>query len=570
MVTIPADPARGRSSRHPRRPGGVVRLTCSLLAVGLIAGALVSRGRRAELLRELDSLLVSSDLQEAAPHVRQDLRRESDPVRVRLGVVRGILALSLDPRPMSALGPRRAMELAARELDRLDLALDLTKSAVAERPLWWQGWMLKGTVTYLRWARTGDPRLFTEQEVWEGPLRTAMSLAPNYLEPRQMLAGALLEVWPALSEDGQREALEVVQDAFKDEATFARLIRGWLRVAPPEVVSLAIPETPAAWSAVLRSLAAAADWDEYRPAFLRHRQALRQSVEMELQRGEDRLRGGDPAGARGALLRVLELAPPEREFASAVDRALTLLPAGAPDRSRSRPVGSWLRVALDSFAEGAPILSPAATGRLSLLAGDLPGSTAALAELAAGNLVAAEMLERRNEAINTEPWAAYCVAKARVLLERDDRAGAARMLETAHGSWREAPPGRALRRRIEGGVGGRGPGPDPNPDLVWRGTEWRWLDREAFLWLDVSRPATGLRIEVDQAPRQGAVVGVYVGRELAGIEVAVTGESVLVPYPVGSGVHRLELRSLTGGRISPGDVHLLVPSTEVGSSDREG
>lgn len=533
----------------------------ALLAVGLLFGAVAGRQQRAAHLRELDELLTRSDLGEARPELRQALQRVPDPLRARLGVARGVLALSFDPRPLSALGPRRAMELAARELGRLDLAGELTEQAVRERPLFWQGWMLQGTLTYLRWARTGDPRLFTEQEAWEQPLRTAMSLAPRYHEPRQMLAGALLEIWPALAPEQQGEALEIVRDAFQDPSTFSRLIHGWLRVADREQVFDVIPETPEAWSSVLRSLRAAADWEEYRRVYWHYRRVLQQQVDLELARAEGRLRGGDLRGARSGLLRVIETAPADREFAAAVDRALALLPPGAGDRSRSRGVQDWLTLALDAFAEGSPVLSPGAVARLGRLAGDQAAADAALVELAAGNLAGAELYERRSEALNTEPWAAYCVAKARVLLERGDREGAAGILKLAHRSWRESAPGRALADRLAGEAGIP---VDPVPGSIgreggrttWPGTEWHWRGSRAFLWLEVPETAAGVRFRVDRAPARGTVAGVYLDRTMAGVEVAVAGEEIALDRPFGAGIHLLEVAPLTGGRVIPGDVKL--------------
>jgi len=451
------------------------------------------------------------------------------------------------------------MELAAREGDRLALATELVGEATEQRPLLWQGWMLQGTLTYLQWSRTGDPRLFSDQEAWEQPLRVAMSLAPNYNEPRQMLAGALLETWPALSPERRDEAVELLRDAFSDQATFGRLIRGWLQVAGPDQVYEIIPDTPDAWTTILRSLASARDWGEYRQIYWHHRRALERQLAASLAQADALLRGGDPRAARTTLLGVVDAAPADHEFTAIVDRALVLLPAGAGDRSRSGGVQRWLELALESFAEGEPMLSSAAVGRLARLAGELAPADAALAELAAGNLAGAELYERRTEALNTEPWSAYCVAKARVLLERGDRHGAERMLRVAHPAWRHAPPGRALARRLE--VSGSdsfetGRRVVEEGTAVVLRTEWRWRGQRAFLWIEVPRPVSAVSIGVDQAPRGGAVVGVRLGRSLTAVEEALLRDEIVVRRALEVGFYLLEFVPLVGGRVVPGDVRL--------------
>ena len=544
----------------PSRPRTApVRGAVALLATGLALVSIASFLRHREERRNLDYLLERSGLVDTDPSVAAALHREDDPVRARLGVARALLAQSLDPRSISALGPRRAMEWAAREEERLDLVAELAMAAAVERPVVWQSPMLQGAATYLGWARRGDPRLFSQRSAWETPLRRALALAPGYPEPRLFLAGAFMEVWSVLSPAEREEAQAMINDAFTDETTFRRLIGGWLRVVGREQAFESVPRSPAAWSLMCRILASAADWDGYIKAWWRWDEALAEEVQREVRRAESQLRGGDLAGARAGFLRTLDLSPPDRRFAHVVERALTLLPAGTIDRSRSRGVRGWLTVGLESFAAGDPVVSPDAVARLARLAGDVPLPQAAMAQLAAGNRAGAEAYERRSEALNTEPWGAYCLAKARWLLEHREREEAGRMWALAHGSWREGALGRHLGRHLVGDstsengltlpTGGRG-----TRSGRWSRTEWRWREGTAFLWLDLEQSASGLTIDVDVAPRNGAVVAVRLGWSAVATETAAAGGRIVVSVDLEPGVYLLEHTSLAGGRVIPGDV----------------
>lgn len=530
-----------------------------MLSLGLAVVSIASFLRVSEERRELEHLLERSGLAETDPLVAEAVRRESDAVRARLGIARALLAQSLDPRSISVLGPRRAMEWAGREEERLGLVTELATAAAAKRPVVWQAPMLQGAATYLGWARRGDPRMFSQRSAWEVPLRRASALAPGYPEPGLLLAGALMEIWSALSLVEREEARGMINRAFADEPTFRRLIGPWLRVVGRDQAFESVPPSPAAWSVMLRTLASAADWEGYRRAWWRWDQALAGEVEREVRQAESRLRGGDLTGSRTGFLRVIELSPPDRRFAPVVERALALLPAGTIDRSRSRGVRGWLAVGLESFAAGDPVISPGAVARLARLAGGIPSPQAALAELAAGNRAGAEALERRTDALNTEPWGAYCLAKARLLLEQGEREEAGRMWALAHRTWRESAPGRHLALHLADEVAQATALPPATAGYGartgrWHRTEWRWREGTAFVWLVVEQPVSVLEIEVDGAPRQGAVVAVRLGWSTVAVDIAAAAGRIKVPVDLQPGMHILEHASLAGGRVIPGEV----------------
>jgi hypothetical protein len=532
-----------------------------LVAAGLLLAAIALRqqaGRAAEraaLLGELDA----TGLARRQFDLARELVADPDPVRARLGLARALLAESYDFSGFSRLPRREAVEAVARVPDRLETARRLAAAGLAARPAAWQGAMVLGGATYRLWALRGDDRLFTRRGDWTEPLRIAGRLAPAESEPTHLLARVSLELWPTLTAADRDAARALLRRAFAEPSTFAALADLW--IAATGTLSAAeamVPPTTAAWATMQAVLERRHDWDGVASAW-RHRT---DALERELsERGDEvarRLEGGDRAGARAAALEVIGRAPADARFAPLVERALTLLPPGPVSSAHAPAFRRWLEWADEQFVRGRPALSPPSVQRLTLGVGELPPAEAALAALAGGNLTRAEVLERRHEALNTEAWAPYWVAKAGVLGRRGDAAAARAALARAHRSWHGTAP--ELEVRVA--LGGEGAAA-ARQELValgassWPATAWRW--RAGVAWADLlaDRDAQGLLATVETAPVEGAAVRVAVDGAVVAVAPARAGGSVSVATPLAAGAHLVQVETVAGGRVLPGDIRLL-------------
>jgi hypothetical protein len=222
----------------------------------------------------------------------------------------------------------------------------------------------------------------------------------------------------------------------------------------------------------------------------------------------------------------------------------------------------WLEWDCDLFVRGRSLLSPPSVQRLALGAGELPLAEAALATLAGGDLARAELLERQLEAVNTEAWAPYWLAKARVLAARGERAGAAAAVARAHRNWRGAVIGTSVRAAI-GGEQAAGASAELATLAAsdWPATAWRWRGSVAWADLLVADAAPGLRVAVASAPAEGAAVRLAVDGATVGVVPARAGGSIAVGVPLAAGAHLVQLETVAGGRVVPGDVRLLTGGT---------
>jgi hypothetical protein len=264
---------------------------------------------------------------------------------------------------------------------------------------------------------------------------------------------------------------------------------------------------------------------------------------------------GDRAGARAAALEVIGRAPADGRFAPLVERALALLPPGPVSAAHAPSFRRWLEWGNELFVRGRAALPPPSMQRLALGAGDLPSSEAALAALAGGDLVRAELIERRLEAVNTETWAPYWLAKGRVLAGRGEGVAAAAAFARTHRGWRGSVVETAARAAAGGG--------DARARLTalaateWPATAWRW--RGGVAWADfvLGAAAPGLVVAVASAPADGAALRVAIdGATVAAAAAAVNG-MVAVSAPVEAGPHLVQVESIGGGRVSPGSVRLM-------------
>jgi hypothetical protein len=405
--------------------------------------------------------------------------------------------------------------------------------------------------------------VFTDRVAWEGPLLAAARLAPGEEEPLRFLAVAWLEVWPTLASAERNDSLSTLRRAFLDPATFARCAELWLSAAPDRAAAFElVPDDSRAWSLLEGLYAGKADWDGYCVTRQRRDRALERELKTRVVEAGERLRGGDRSGARSMAVGVVTAAPVELRFRDSVEAALALCPPGPVGAQGS--VRRWLAWAVEGFVRGHTRLSPPAVARLVASAGDLPAGEAAVAELAAGNLAQAEVVERRGEAPVTEVWAPYWVAKARVLAGRGKAAEAATALSRVHRNWGEAVPAAEARMAVAQARGGAAEVASATTALAataatsWPATAWLWRGPVARLDLVAATDATGLAVSPDVVPPEGAAVRVTLDGATVAVAPVRPDGRLVVGARVAKGPHLVAFETAAGGPVVPGKVELIL------------
>jgi hypothetical protein len=549
---------------RPTRSDWLARVALVGLAVAL---AFLSvhhfLARRAED-REVQDLLKTTGLDQRQPDLAYTATYDPDPVRARLAIARALLAESFDFSSFSRLPQREAIEEASRVPERLELARELAVSTLKVRPASWQAAMIIGGATYRLWWLRGDLRLVSDRSAWEKPLRAAMAMAPNEDEPARVLAMAYVETWRSLSPAEQAEDRDVLRRAFRDPPTFNLIASTWLEVAKNLHDALGVvPDTVETWTTVQSILGRKEDWPDVVDVARRRASALSRTLDAKLDELVARLRGGDSDGARTVALWIIDSAPPDGRWAEKVERAVELLPPVLPDPGSLSAFSAWLDWGLDGFVRGQQWLKPVVVRRLAGALEDLPRPRRALAALAAGDLVGAEILERESEALNTEPWAPYCIAKARVLLARGELQGARRILALTQPLWRGTVPELLVRRNLAVAMrDGQGAAEaeaalDRLASGSWPATWWRWRGDVPSMDIIANGDAPGLQIVFDITPEHGGVVEVSLdGSSVALLPLPEHGP-MTVAVPITAGPHLVAVSPVAGGRSVPGTVTLL-------------
>jgi len=559
-----ASPAGGGRPRQSKAELPLaVRIAGTVVAGALALASLRLYQDYAKRQGELRQLIAAVELDRRQGEAAARILWDPDVQMGRLQVARALLYEGLDGGAFAALPPGERMTAMALLPERLELAREIAAQTLRQRPAAWAAAMILGASYYVEWALRGDPRLLTERQRWERPLQVAAELAPGEDEPRRFLALAYLEIWPALTAGERAQLLPMVRQALADRPTFERAAGTWLAVAAsPEEASAVIPDTSWAWQAMAARSARQRDWEGYAHAMERVRRAHTAEMQAALAELERRRAGGDVRGARTAALGLLASASPERRNVPLAQRALELLPPGPVDGARAGALRAWLDWALEMALWEQPGLSPATMDRLAALLDPLPPPQAALAALVAGNLPAAEAVERRYEALDTEPWAPYCILKARVLAARGERAAAERVLGRVQRLWVGSVPELRSRLAVAQSRGDAAAVAAAEAALAsatrdqWPATAWRWRGRVASAGFLAARPAPGVAITFDVAPSQGAPLQVSLDGQLVPVGPALPGAEVIVGAPLDAGIHLLSVTS-SGGRVAPGRFRLL-------------
>ena len=536
-----------------------MKTICVFLAVAL-AGAAVAQYSHWKSDHALAlQLMQETGLAERLPDVAKRVERERDPQWAKLAIARALLAEHFDQRWLQNLEPQERQQEIAEMEERLELARELAAEVLSTRPATWQAAMILGGATLFESARSGTPGVIANREAWERPLRAALGLAPGEEEPRRLLAGAYLGIWPTLSQNEQQEGRALVAGAFEDETTFRLFAERWLQVARgrDDAFSL-VPDRTSAWRFLQSVYTRRSDWQGYVEAHRRWDRALLAELERDLTEAEDRLHGGDTRGARSLMLSVLARARHDRRYADTITEALAACPPGLAGERLRKQLSSLLDWALEQYVVGKPVLESGAIARLAAATGELRPEQEALVALVSGDLSRAERVEHRSEAIRTEAWAPYLLLKARLLAEGGNPDTATAALAQLHSLWGRTAVALEVRRLVSGSAmipSSEGDSKEM-PGTEWPATEWRWKGRTARLYLLPTVAAGGVEIGFDVAPPEGRPVEVRWDQEMVEVAVVASGETLVFRFDIQPGLHIVDVDFLTSGRVMPGKVQL--------------
>jgi hypothetical protein len=498
-----------------------------------------------------------------APQALEVAKRDPDPAAARLAMARAALAESLDARWLSELPPEDAAREAARLESRLELARAEAEAVYVRRPAAWEAPLVLGGAAYVEHWRQGD--LHRRRQEWEPALLRARSLAPHHREPTELLVGSRLALWHTLHEEEREATRGMLQVAFEEVAALQRLLPAWVAVVsgPAELFSV-LPETPLPWQLLEEQWARQRQWELACVARDRWRPLRLAELAAELAEAESRLDAGDLAGGRRLLLGVASSAPPSRQAAPILSRALERLPPGPVGPRHDQAFRGWLEWGLALWAAEQPSLPPETFRRLSGVVSGLPPHQVALAALAGEELARAELLERRVERAWSAEWAPYLIAKARILSSRGDVEGAAAALAQVHRNARDSRAYRALAAGVGTGESAAAAAGSAGRERAgkieatsWHGLQWERQGGRHFLDIVPGHAADGLAIHLYEMPRHGGAVELSWNGVVLGCFPVVEEAPLHVDLALDGEPGLLELRLVGSGRVVPGSVELV-------------
>lgn len=560
----PMDDPNAAEPAAERALGGTGTALLVVLALVLGLASVVQlldwRGQRAELL----DLLGAAGVGEERPEILRRVERERSPVAARLVAAR-ILVYRVLAMDADALQAALAADPSALD-EELARAGDLARRVLEVQPGNWQAEMILGASVYLRRTLDRDVRLVTEASRWEKPLRAAVRDGGGSNEPKRILVGAYLDVWPHLSAEKKALTRDLLEELFaEDPGAFRLLAPVWLAVErDPDVAFSVIPERPDAWLFLRRHYADSRSWTSFLLAHRRWLETLEAQLEARYEDARKRLSLGDLYQSRKLFLQNVAEAPPSRRFAGVVSRSLEAFPPGLHGIGR-QDLRAWLDWSLELAEVGVEGLSPAAQIRLvDALGESLPAHVAAHAALVSGDVYLAERFSKLVDPYQAARAAPYLLARAAWLLEEGKTQEAWEALEQVPGEAREGVAWARIRRQAARAVGDPAAEATAEEQLAELRTSelpasrWRWRNERPTLEVLPERPADGVEIEIARAPDTGAVVAVSLDGRVVATRAVRPGDVLrLVPLPLDASVHLFEVRLLAGGQVVPGAVALV-------------
>ncbi len=407
---------------EPRR---WVRFLGALVCVGLCAVAVVAwvrdQSERRLLLEEVDSL-TPVPLSAEALH---QIEREDDPMRSRIRAVRAVLAQQLDPTWLNELSIEDRREAMRESIGVLQQVRQWADEVRAARPGTWEPALLSGAAAFLEILRDDRNRLAGRADEWEAPLLEAYEYPIGRAEASRYLAFAYVDTWLSMSQEQKTAAMPVLQLAFRDPSTFARLIDPWLRIVHDRDTALqAVPDGSAQWRLMAERLTAQKDWRNLAYARERYRQSVLSERRATFEHASKRWRGGEYRDARVEFAGVLAGLPPGGEWLPLLQMTLDSQPDASSSSSLGQSLRGWLLWTLDLCLLGHCPLEGASMRRLIAMSDALEPPEEAWAWISAGELGRAEQVEERGRRTFTEGWSPYLILKAAALMDREEIDGA--------------------------------------------------------------------------------------------------------------------------------------------------
>lgn len=521
---------------------------------------------------ELTEIAETHGVADRRPDVVPGMRRDAGPTRAAIRLARAILADELDSRWIGELPPDEQAEERRRGLERLDIAYRLGVESLAERPGSWEALLVIGGAEYLRLARGQSQRLLIDQALWREPLEEAHRLAPLQPEPLRFLAAADLGNWSVLSADERQAASERLAVAFTDATTFDLLSTAWLRVAPSLTAALeVVPDETWAWSGLMRYFARRADWERYCDARVKAAAVTREYILERLHEAEDRLRWNDRDKGLQRLIWTGANTRPDVANLELMEGLLALAPPGFGGEASTVWLRQWLDWAIERCTHDGCKLSQPAFVRLIGLNRDLPAPQRAWALTLAGDLRAAEAVER--DVLKAQPsaldslWTPYRIGKARLVAAAGNTVEATEILALVPVSQRNSIDYQQARRLVAEAAGDAQDARAAEAWLAgrrrraWSVDDWSATRRQARLEIypQAAAAGIGLRIAAGESGR-GALEILWDGSVMRCVPAA-DGRTLDLELPVSADRHVLELHSLEGAASARAVVRLLAPAS---------
>ncbi len=447
--------------------------------------------------------------------------------------------------------------------DELSAARALTLAALAARPGWAEHWADLGELVYASQRRTPGANDF---RLWEEPLRTSLESFPGNDAAWTFLSTAYLENWPELPDAMRGRAVGGLRRSLLDPgfaaATFPIVIEA---VGIDDAITLLPPEPPTL-RAAFDALAKGNDLTRAATVYQLWESAEWAARSNELRELEKRAALNDVERQRNLAQEWLARHPPgDFDTPAGCAQVLRVLQLAVNDR-----IGSWQSdpraVAVRFFlnhriapgTSGTPGIETAPGGAViatvvnSLIG--VPEPIRARARLLGGDVEGAQTLFERSDSAGSFEWTPFLLDLAAYRMSQSSFDAARGAIEALAPAARNECEAVVVRRRLAAldGTSDRIPLPATPalPAAAWssNGSLSVCIDPEAGaireLSTTVETPAPTLLTWGWNDGREG-ILQIDAGR--TGIRVATSDHT---------GRQTLLLRSLTGTRITPGDVKI--------------
>ncbi len=396
----------------------ISKLAISAVAVSLLAiGALDLRHHDAQRQR-LHTIYQETGLAATEEQLGQLLNRDPDAIESTDRLALALIAQLLDPRSrQAAASPKELQSLFEAQIKHLDVAEQLARESIKQRPNSWRALTAIGAAIYLRRSFARDDRLVRNYRDWERPLESARALAPARAEPSRFLTMAYLEVWPMLSKEKQQLTRDLLKTSLSDPAVYRVTIEPWLAVADNDLDALGLlPVEGWVFKDLRVRFTTRGNLELAVEANRRFRRRIAEETQEQLALIQKANARGDIIGARKQVDRALGQLPVDQGYASQAQALLQSLPAGPLATNFAGNVAVWMNFNSEQCLRSHCAF---ATDLVKRLFYTVPSDARGLrARLALADLNGANSAELKLEQRCSREARVYWLHKAKFLLER--------------------------------------------------------------------------------------------------------------------------------------------------------